>query len=181
MQIKSDFPYYESTEKENYARCRKMWESYRADARKIPLQKAQFGKDINEQVVVLFKMNERFGWQFMRTEWFIFYCLRLFSTNLWNEPVRIPSGKYDETLKVERTQQDLINEMAIELGRLPRFHAYYKIIQETQGKQTVLAGKMQTLPLPKETIAKEVDIIALTRNRAHRFCMERDAGSPGEQ
>jgi hypothetical protein len=70
---------------------------------------------------------------------------------------------------------DLINEMAIELGRLPRFNAYYKIIEEQEGRQTVLNGKMQTLPLPRETVAKDTDMTTLARLAGHPFCKEREA------
>jgi hypothetical protein len=92
---------------------------------------------------------------------------------LYQKPMRLPSGKYDETLTVERTQQDLINEAAIELGRLPRFNAYYKIIEEREGTQTVLTGQLQTLPLPPATV--NAGVVDYARQGSHRFCREREA------
>jgi hypothetical protein len=63
-------------------------------------------------------------------------------------PVKIPSGKYDETMKVERTQADLINEMAQELTNLPNHTAYVKLLQVAEsGAQTVLKRRVQTEPL----------------------------------
>jgi hypothetical protein len=102
-----------------------------------------------------------------------FILLFLLVPCLKEKPIKIPRGHYDETLKVERTQQDLINEMAIELGRLPRFNAYYKIIEEREGRQRVLSGEMQTLPLPKETFTG--DLIGYTKDNGYNFCKERDA------
>jgi hypothetical protein len=102
-----------------------------------------------------------------------FILLFLLVPCLKEKPIKIPSGHYDEALKVERTQQDLINEMAIELGRLPRFNAYYKIIEEREGRQRVLSGEMQTLPLPKETFTG--DLIGYTKGNGYNFCKEREA------
>jgi hypothetical protein len=63
-------------------------------------------------------------------------------------PVKIPSGRYDETLKVERTQQDLITEMGLELSRLPPRTAYIHVLQQRDGIQVVRQAKIQTLTLP---------------------------------
>jgi len=95
----------------------------------------------------------------------------LFIGNTLDEdPIKIPSGRYVETLRVERTQQDLNNEMANELSNLPRYQAYVKLIDESGGKQIVRTHRMQTHPLPAITDPNG-EVQALTNG--HSLCKTR--------
>jgi hypothetical protein len=90
---------------------------------------------------------------------------------LANNPIKIPSGKYVETLRVERTQQDLNNEMANDLAKLPRYQVYTKLTDESQGTQIVQTHRIQTHPLPAITNA---DMEAQAIANGHTLGMERD-------
>jgi hypothetical protein len=115
----------------------------------------------------------RLTWQMAELKLFIGYCLRFSPSALAKEPVKVPSGKYTETLIVERTQQDLINEMAMELASLPQYTAYAKLIAEQNGVQQVLKHKIQTLPLPQALRGAEIEHALL--EKSHALCKERDA------
>jgi hypothetical protein len=83
-------------------------------------------------------LNERFKWHITQLANFIEACFVKCAELLRAEPIKVPSGKFEEKMKVERTQADMINEMAQELSNLPRFTAYAKVLQETDGVQTVV-------------------------------------------
>ena len=102
---------------------------------------------------------------------FIYLFLGEESRILAKEPIKIPSGKYVETLRVERTQQDLNNEMANALSNLPRFQAYTKIIHESNGQQSVNTHRMQTRSLPA---AKNPGAELQAITNAHTLCKTRD-------
>jgi hypothetical protein len=114
---------------------------------------AQFGENhsslpVEKTAPYLKKVVERIVWQSTELQHFLVTAFLQCPAALEREPVKIPSGKYDETFTVERTQQDLINERAQELANLPRFTAYAKIIKEDNGRQTVIKRKIETRPLP---------------------------------
>jgi hypothetical protein len=119
-------------------------------------------------------VTERIVWQMTELQAFIQWCFVGSPSGLEDEPIKVSSGKYDESLKVERTQQDLINEMAMELSSLPRFTAYAKAIEERKGTQLVWKRRIQTLPLPPERRARGVDSETMALENSHRFCKERD-------
>ena len=68
---------------------------------------------------------------------------------LAREPIKVQSGRYDESLKVERTQQDLVNEMAQELIDLRPHTAYVK---------SAWKGKIQTLGVAQAPGSQLVDV-----------------------
>jgi hypothetical protein len=113
----------------------------------------------------------RMNWQNSAKSYFVSGLTNAFSHYLLENPVKIPSGKYVETLKVERTQQDLNNEMVSELVSLPRFQAYVKLIQETDGRQSVATHKIETHPLPEKP---ESDIETLVTQSGYDFCKKRE-------
>jgi len=97
--------------------------------------------------------EDRTLWQLKQLLEFIDVLLRKVPCILVTDPVKIPSGRYDETLRVERTQQDLINERAKELSDLPRFTAYTKTI----AGETTAIHKIKTEPFPKGTNEAIID------------------------
>ncbi|HZM24902.1 MAG TPA: hypothetical protein VFC02_24335 [Anaerolineales bacterium] len=75
------------------------------------------------------------------------FCIAIFelSSHLKEKPIKIPSGHYDETLRVERTQQDLNNDMVQELLDLQPHTAYVK--------KATWKGKIQTVVVDKAASA----------------------------
>jgi hypothetical protein len=63
--------------------------------------------------------------------------------------IKVPSGQYVEKHVHVRQVHDMTDEMAQELSNLPRFIAYAKIIDESEGIQRVLNNKIKTFPLQK--------------------------------
>jgi hypothetical protein len=118
------------------------------------------------------KVIERTYWQTAELTLFLTYCFRQVPLILLRAPIKVPSGKYDETRKVERTQQDLINEMAMELASLPQYTAYAKLIAEQNGMQRVLKHKIQTLPLPPAVRGAEIEVSLM--EKSHVLCQERE-------
>jgi DNA-binding protein H-NS len=120
------------------------------------------------------KAAKRLTWQLAELQRFIYACFYVAPRILAEEPIKEPSRKYEETLRVERTQQDLVNEMALKLSRLPRFTAYAKVIEERNGEQLVHTQEIQTLKPPpvQQSIATiEPRLLAAS----HKLCKERDA------
>jgi len=115
---------------------------------------------------------KRVYWQKREMTSFIDWCFWVAPLYLAAAPVKLPSGKYDETLKVERSQQDLINETAMELVSLPPFHAYAKIIDQASGIQQVFKHKIQTLPLPE--VLRGAEIEASLIEKSHVLCQDRE-------
>ena len=110
-------------------------------------------------------------WQTYEIGVFLTHCFLLSGSILQEVPVKVPSNRYEETLRVERPQHDLVTDMELELSRLPRFRAYAKIAQEKDDRQTVQTHKIQTNPLPKiEDSQGEIKAI----DNAHPSCKERD-------
>ena len=66
----------------------------------------------------------------------------------------------------------MTNEMAQELGKLPRFQAYVKIIDEVQDEQIVNTHRIKTNPLPKITNTYMVD---QAMANGHTLGKDRDA------
>jgi hypothetical protein len=89
---------------------------------------------------------ERLLWQVNNLQVFIVHCCNVLPLILRKTPVKIPSGKYDETLTMERQQADLVHQIAQELINLPRFSAYVKLVD----KAHVIKAKIRTQPLPKQ-------------------------------
>jgi hypothetical protein len=111
-------------------------------------------------------IRKRTLWQINILHQFLFRCLWYCPIELEKQPVKTPSGKYDESLRVERTQQDLNNETVNELSNLPRFQAYVKLIDESGGKQGVRTHKMQTLPLSGRQNTGNIDHAILAAREA---------------
>jgi hypothetical protein len=88
--------------------------------------------------------EQRLGWHIDELQLFVGYCFGVAPRILATQPLKVPSGKYVETLTVERTQHELISEMAVALSRLPLRTAYAKIVTATPGKESVWMGKIQT-------------------------------------
>ena len=116
------------------------------------------------------KVRLRFDWQVRQ----LTTCMRLLSmagTMLPYFPVKVASGQYTQTLKMERTQQDLNNEMAKILGDLPQYQAYVKMIDESLGTQLVWKSHMQTYPLPSPIRSAEIEQVLI--EKSHQYCKER--------
>ena len=92
-------------------------------------------------------VSERIVWQMTQLQHFLLLVLRSMPATLARDPVLIPSTKYDEEPKREKTQGEMITIMAQTLADLPRFTAYAKIIDEKAGKQVVVKRKIATYPM----------------------------------
>ena len=94
--------------------------------------------------------------------------------------VRTPSAVYVEKPVNPRQVADMTNEMAQEIGRLPRYTAYVKVIAERGGQQLVESHKMQTIAPPEvaqgylieQNAQMEHAIISRTQDL---YCKEREA------
>jgi hypothetical protein len=111
-------------------------------------------------------------WQAYEIGVFIAYCFGIGENTLQKEPVKTASSRYDESLRVERPQHDLVTDMELELSRLPRYQAYAKIIDDIQDKQIVRTHRIQTHPLPKIT---NPDMVDRAITNGHTLCKDRDA------
>jgi hypothetical protein len=80
-----------------------------------------------------------------RVDDFVRFC-RLIS--LPENHIKVASGQYIERQVNTYTTQEMTNQMAQELVKLPLFQAYTKIIDQSQGKQIVRTHRIQTHPLP---------------------------------
>jgi hypothetical protein len=126
---------------------------------------------LDEHSPIMKTFGQRIICQWGALQFLIHFLFRAIPKRLVKQPVKVPSGKYDESLRVERPQHDLVTDMVLELTRLPRFTAYAKIIQEEKNKQTVKIYKMQTHPLPDiKNSNGELQAIA----NAQRLCKTRD-------
>ena len=110
-------------------------------------------------------VTNRIHWQLEEIQFFVPWLFLWIPHSLSSQPVKVASGHYDETLRVERTQQDLVNEKAIELSGLPRYTAYAKVLFEKDNKQTVWTGKIYTNPLPPQKNNLEAEAI----KTGHKF------------
>jgi hypothetical protein len=90
----------------------------------------------------------RIAWQLATLQQFILRAFRSCPAVFARAPVQVSSGTYDEAPKREKTQGELIDEMAVAMTQTPRFTAYAKVIHEQDGHQTVLKRKIVTRPLP---------------------------------
>jgi hypothetical protein len=70
------------------------------------------------------------------------------SEHLRDKPIKIPSGHYNESLRVERTQQDLNNDMVQELLDLQPLTAYVKAAAGKAKIQTPLFAPTSTSTTP---------------------------------
>src|SRR5215213_8499090 len=94
--------------------------------------------------------------------------------------IKVPSGQYVEKPVSIRTVADMTNAMVQDLCELPRYTAYAKVLQETEGEQEVWKGKIKTnpmLPLPTGEMAThfvgiEARIIEHTRQTCCRSRIE---------
>ena len=140
-----------------------------------PLILSRFGEKLNdvpfeEKEPYLRIATERIKWQMNELNHFILYCLRALPSFLARSPIKIQSVQYDEEPKREKTQAELIDEAALELGNLPRYAAYAKVIDESRGEQVVLKQKIKTLPLPPLHLS---DIESRAIENGHSLCKER--------
>jgi hypothetical protein len=136
----------------------------------------KFGEnyDLNDHTVNTYfqKAVHRTMWQVTQIRAFLIMCFGLGGSLLQEEPVKIASNRYEETLRVERPQHDLVTDMELELSRLPRYQAYAKIIDESQDRQLVRTHRIQTHPLPERTnMNMEAQAIA----KGHLLGKKRDA------
>jgi hypothetical protein len=91
------------------------------------------------------KASNRQIWQMGELVFFVGMCLEGGSRWLAHSPVKIPSGRYEDTPKREKTQGEMITEMVLALGRLPARTAYAKVVSLIPGQESVWMGKI--LPL----------------------------------
>jgi hypothetical protein len=104
----------------------------------------------NETMIPYLKqVQERVHWQLLELQYFITWCFVGLPGILQKNPIKIPSGKYEEKHLIDRTQADLINLMSQELTNLPRFTAFTKLAYEQDDAQDVFKGKMKTAKLHK--------------------------------
>jgi hypothetical protein len=116
---------------------------------------------------IMQKFGGRVIWQRGALQLVIAFLFKLVPEALMENPVKIPSTKYDESLRVDRPQHDLVTDMVLELSRLPRFHAYAKI---TQGEDNGIY-KMHTLALPRvKDLTGELQAI----ENGYTLCKKRD-------
>jgi hypothetical protein len=94
-------------------------------------------------------VTERLVWQMTELQKWILMLFQYCPAVLEREPVHLPSSHYDETPKREKTQGEVIDEIARELVGLPRYTAFAKVIQERGGVQVVLKRKIETIPMPQ--------------------------------
>jgi hypothetical protein len=99
------------------------------------------------------KLTQRIGWQVTELQSFIIY-ISMSARMLQDYPLKVPSGHYDESLKMERTQIDIVNEMVQELSSLPRFTAYAKILE----RDTSQKYKMRTREITVKNEGYELNI-----------------------
>jgi hypothetical protein len=169
--IKSDADSFVNRgQREHDARYKELCQDYVAWMAYLPMS-YKFGPDFNElpfekKAPYLQLVTNRLHWQLTEIHFIIQFCFHMMPYYLARYPVKVPSGHYDESLKFERTQQDLVNEKAIELTNLPRFSAYTKVLFEKDNKQTVWTGKIQTKPLSQVTSDLEAAAIA----QGHEIC-----------
>jgi hypothetical protein len=114
---------------------------------------AKFGRahtSLPEEAVLpyLQTVTERIAWQLAALQQFILSAFRSCPAVFARAPVQVSSATYDEAPKREKTQGELIDEMAVAMTQTPRFTAYAKVIHEQDGHQTVLKRKIVTRPLP---------------------------------
>jgi hypothetical protein len=114
--------------------CRRVWVKYYADVGKIPQQVIDTNRESKARIYV--KMFARAGWNFTETLYFLYHCFWVVGDCLDHKPIKVPSGNYDESLRVERPQHDLITDTVLAMTRLPRYQAYVKIIEEIDGVST---------------------------------------------
>jgi hypothetical protein len=119
--------------------------------------------------------TNRLSWQISELVLFIGMCLNIAPERLRDFPVKLPSGKYSETLKVERTQQDLNNDMVQELLELQPHTAYVK--------KATWKGKIQSVVIDKAAAAlleasriELVDVRGIARDNAVRDLILRKRG-----
>jgi hypothetical protein len=95
--------------------------------------------------------------------------------NLLSKPenhIRVPSGQYVKKHVNVRPVHDMTNEMAQEIGKLPPYHAYVKLIDNNQNEQVVRTHRIKTNPLPEITNTHmEAQAIA----NGHTLGKDRDA------
>jgi hypothetical protein len=80
--------------------------------------------------------------------------------NLLAQPenhIKVATGQYVERPSHIRQVHDMSDEMAQGLTKLPRYQAYTKLIDESQGNQVVRTHQIQTHPLPEITNNNMVD------------------------
>lgn len=69
-------------------------------------------------------------WWELELSYFVHLVFRGCASQLALNSIKIPSGQYEQKLKLERTQADLVKEMEQELASLPRFIVWAKIIND---------------------------------------------------
>jgi hypothetical protein len=115
--------------------------------------------------------TNRFRWQNHELWSFIYLFVGDEPRTLAKEPIKIPSGKYDESLRVERPQHDLVTDTVLAMTRLPRYQANVKIIDENKDTQIVRTRQIQTYPLPK---INNTDMVAQAITNGHTLCKKRE-------
>jgi hypothetical protein len=99
----------------------------------------------------------RLLWQIEELSQFITDCLCFAPSVLAGEPLKVPSGKYDETPTREKTQSEMIDEMVQELIGLKPHTAYVK---------SGWKGKLQTLLEERDAQTQLVDVSGIARKNA---------------
>jgi hypothetical protein len=127
-----------------------------------------FVKSHTDQIV------DRSMWQIAEIMSFVTY-LRAVGSMLSAMPIKTKSGVYTETVRMERTQIDIVNEMVQELSSLPRFIAYAKILEG----DTVKKHKIKTHPLeelePHDFGICEIEMYCKSRETIEQEIADRQA------
>jgi hypothetical protein len=149
--------------------CRRVWQTYYADKEKIPQQVIDSNRESKDRIYV--KMFARSAWKFTETLYFLYLCIWSVGHCLYWKPFKVPSGNDDDPPRGERPQHDLVTDMVLAMTRLPRYQAFTKVIEETDGEQSVSIHKIKTKELPPE---RESDIETLVTQAGYDFCKKRE-------
>jgi hypothetical protein len=84
--------------------------------------------------------------------------------------VKTQSAQYVEVPSNARVYRDMNDEMAQKLVKLPRFQAYTKLIDESEGSQIVRTHRIRTHPLPD---IQNPDMVDQAIDSGHVLCKKR--------
>ena len=145
------------------------------------IKKVDYGKlaDITTELggALFLDSREVVTWQCRELQHFVMYLFRLVPVALIEQPLKIQSGQYEETYRLERTQADLINETAQELMALPRFTAYAKLLHHADDgdRPEVKKCEIETLPMQTQSArGYHTALMETAIENAHTYGMRRD-------
>lgn len=93
-------------------------------------------------------------------------------------PIKVPSGQYEQTVKTERTQQDLTNEMAKELTDLPRYSASAKLVDGEKSRiHKIKTAQFAKGEFPAFCVLSEREAYYKSREAVNREIVQRLEGN----